>query len=257
MRRGERLGFTAEAGPMTTHGRKLLQVFVTGLLAALPLAATLFIFVWAARFVYDLVGPSSFVGRGLKALGLGVTGSEIAGYAIGVGIVLAAIFALGVAIQTRLKHVWHDVVDSVIQRVPVVRNVYDVIRKFVDLISKRDKDGVNSMSPVWLQFGGDGPAVLGLLSTPQPVLVGGKPFVAVLVPTAPVPVGGGLIFVPQDWVRPAEIGVEGLTSIYVSMGVTSGQHLPVAAVPPIVGRIGPTTPAPDVRPTAPAPPAAP
>lgn len=216
---------------MTAHGRKVLQIFATGLLAALPLAATVAIFVWAARFLYDLVGPNSLVGRGLKALGLGVTGSEIAGYAIGAGIVVAAIFGLGVVIQTRLKHVWHDVVDSVIQRVPVVRNVYDVIRKFVDLISKRDKDSVNSMSPVWLQFGGDGPAVLGLLSTPQPVYLGGQPFVAVLVPTSPVPVGGGLIFVPQAWVRPAEIGVEGLTSIYVSMGVTAGQHLPTSGSP--------------------------
>lgn len=213
---------------MTRQGRKLLQTFVTGLLTALPLAATVLVFVWAARFAYGLVGPESLVGRSFRALGLGVTGSEIAGYAIGVAIVAVAIFALGVLVQTRLKHLWHDVVESVIQRVPLVRNVYELIRKFVELISNRDKEGLNSMSPVWLQFGGDGPAVLGLLSTAQPVLLGGKPFVAVLVPTAPVPVGGGLIFVPQEWVRPADIGVEGLTSIYVSMGVTAGQHLPTA-----------------------------
>jgi uncharacterized membrane protein len=212
--------------------RKVLQTFVTGLLTALPLAATVLIFVWAARFLYDLVGPSSLIGQALKALGLGVTGSEIAGYAIGVGIVAAAIFALGLVVQTRLKHVWHDVVESLIQRVPLVRNVYELIRKFVELVSNRDKGGLNSMSPVWLQFGGDGPAVLGLLSTPEPVLLNGQPFVAVLVPTAPVPVGGGLIFVPQAWVRPAEIGVEGLTSIYVSMGVTAGQHLPTAPSAP-------------------------
>lgn len=217
---------------MSVHARKILQTFATGALAALPLAATLLLFVWAARLAYDLVGPSSFIGRGLKALGLGVTGSEIAGYLIGMGIVVAAVFGLGVIVQTRLAHLWHDMVDAVVQRVPVVRNVYDLVRKFVELISKREKDGLGSMSPVWLQFGGDGPAVLGLLSTPQPVLLAGKPFVAVLVPTAPVPVGGGLIYVPQDWVRPAEIGVEGLTSIYVSMGVTSGQHLPTAAASP-------------------------
>jgi uncharacterized membrane protein len=213
---------------MTRQGRKLLQTFVAGLLTALPLAATVLVFVWAARFAYDLVGPNSLVGRGLKALGLGVAESEIAGYAIGVAIVVAGIFALGVLVQTRLKHLWHDVVETVIQRVPLVRNVYELIRKFVELVSNRDKDGLSSMSPVWLQFGDDGPAVLGLLSTAQPVLVGGKPFVAVLVPTAPVPVGGGLIFVPQAWVRPAEIGVEGLTSIYVSMGVTAPQHLPTS-----------------------------
>jgi uncharacterized membrane protein len=71
--------------------------------------------------------------------------------------------------------------------------------------------------------------VLALLSTPEPVLVAGKSCLAVLVPTAPVPVGGGLIYVPQEWVTPADIGIEALTSIYVSMGVTSNQHLPMAS----------------------------
>jgi uncharacterized membrane protein len=38
-------------------------------------------------------------------------------------------------------------------------------------------------------------------------------------------VGGGLLYVPPDWVEPADIGMEGVTSIYVSMGVTSDQYL--------------------------------
>ncbi len=68
-------------------------------------------------------------------------------------------------------------------------------------------------------------AVLGLLSTNEPVRVGELDYLAVLVPTAPVPVGGGLLYVPSDWVTPAAIGIDGLTSIYVSMGITSKQHL--------------------------------
>ncbi len=46
------------------------------------------------------------------------------------------------------------------------------------------------------------------------------------MPTAPVPVGGGLLFVPEEWVTPAALGIEALTSIYVSMGVAAPQHLP-------------------------------
>ena len=46
-----------------------------------------------------------------------------------------------------------------------------------------------------------------------------------MVPTAPVPVGGGLLYVREDWVTPADVGMDGLTSIYVSMGVTSSQVL--------------------------------
>jgi len=49
-----------------------------------------------------------------------------------------------------------------------------------------------------------------------------------------VPVGGGLLYVPEHWVTRADIGIEAVTSIYVSMGLTSPQHLPRAdaASPP-------------------------
>ncbi len=211
---------------MKTTARHALRIFLTGLLAALPLAATLLIFVWGARTLYAWLGPGSFVGGLLIALGLGGTGSEVVGYLLGLGIVLLAIFALGLLVQTRLRGVLGRSFNSVMQRIPVVRNVYDMIRKFVDLVAQRDPSGARSMSPVWLRFGGPGGAmVLGLLSSPEPVMVGGHTYLAVLVPTAPLPVGGGLIFVPVDWVSPAEVGAEGLTSIYVSMGVTAHQHL--------------------------------
>ncbi|MCD6681609.1 MAG: DUF502 domain-containing protein [Burkholderiaceae bacterium] len=206
--------------------RELPKIFVTGLLAALPLAATVLIVVWGARLVVGWVGPGSLIGDVLVSIGLGVTGYEVIAWAIGVAIVLLAILLLGVLVRTRLRGAVETVLDAVMQRIPVVRNVYETARRFVDLVAQRDREGMRSMSPVWLHFGGgDGAAVLGLLSTPQPVEIGGREYLAVIVPTAPVPVGGGLLYVPPEWVRPADIGVDGLTSIYVSMGITSAQHI--------------------------------
>ncbi len=211
---------------MSPAARRLVEIFVTGALAALPLAATIVIFVWGARVMVEYLGPQSLVGRLLVRLGLGVTGSEVLGYLAGVLLVLAAIFLLGLLVQTRLRDLLAGLLNSVVQRIPVVRSVYDLVNRFVDLLAQRDEAGMRSMSAVWLHFGGPGgAAVLGLLSTPEPVLVGGQPYFAVLVPTAPVPVGGGLLYVPADWVTAADVGVDGLTSIYVSMGITSQQVL--------------------------------
>lgn len=215
---------------MTLTSHRLLNVFVTGILAALPLAATILIFVWGARLVVAYVGPDSLVGGLLVRIGLGITGSEVVGYAIGVAVVMAAVFLLGLLVQTRLHDVLAALLNGVVQRIPLVRGVYDLIKKFVDLLAERDEDGLRSMRPVWLHFGGvGGAAVLGLLSTPEPVRMGDIDYLAVLVPTAPVPVGGGLLYVPSGWVTPAEMGIEGLTSIYVSMGITSQQHIGRAA----------------------------
>lgn len=220
---------------------RLLQIFVTGLLAALPLAATIAIFIWSAQLLYGWLGPTSLVGRALISLGLSAGGSEVAGYAIGVAIVMAAIFLLGLVVESRLRGVAARLLDAVVQRIPVVRNVYDLAKSFVELISQRPENGMRSMSAVWLQFGGPdgeggGVAVLGLLSSPEPVQIDGRDYLAVLVPTAPVPVGGGLLYVPREWVRSADVGVEALTSIYVSMGITSPQYLGAKSDPPAGGK---------------------
>lgn len=215
---------------MSRTSHRLLNVFVTGILAALPLAATILIFVWGARLVVAYVGPDSLIGGLLVRIGLGITGSEVVGYAIGVAVVMAAVFLLGLLVQTRLHDVLAALLNGIVQRIPLVRGVYDLIKKFVDLLAQRDDEGLRSMRPVWLHFGGvGGAAVLGLLSTPEPVRMGDLDYLAVLVPTAPVPVGGGLLYVPSGWVTPAEVGIEGLTSIYVSMGLTSQQHIGRAA----------------------------
>ena len=212
---------------MQLRFRRLARTFLAGSIAALPLLATILIFTWGVRFAMSWLGPESAFGRVLGALGLRVTGSPLAGYAIGVAFVFAAILLLGVLVEAGMQRGLEAMVDSVVQRIPIVRNVYDTIERFVQMLSKREQDGLKSMSPVWCHFGGPGGAtVLGLLSTPDPVIIGGQRFRAVLVPTAPVPIGGALIYVPDAWVTPARVGMEALTSIYVSMGVTSSQYLP-------------------------------
>ncbi|MDX2218223.1 MAG: DUF502 domain-containing protein [Burkholderiales bacterium] len=213
--------------------RKLLNTFLAGALAALPLAATALILVWAVRFLYEYLGPGSMVGGWIQALGLGLAESELVAYLIGIGIVLVAIFLLGVLVTSGLNRFMAIALETVVQRIPIVRNIYDVVKSLVDLFAQRDSEKMKSMSPVWLTFGGPdaadgGTVVLGLLSTAEPVMLNGKPYLAVLVPTAPVPVGGGLLYVPAEWVTKADVGIEGVTSIYVSMGVTSHQHIGVS-----------------------------
>ncbi len=79
-------------------------------------------------------------------------------------------------------------------------------------------------------FGGDGAAVLALMPNPEAVELDGRAHYAILVPTAPIPVGGGLLYVPVEWVKPAQIGMDTFTSIYVSMGITPPPPLAAAKV---------------------------
>jgi uncharacterized membrane protein len=211
--------------------RALLRVFVTGALAALPLAATLLIFAWAAGVLIRWLGPESAVGRTLLSIGLGVGASEVVGYAIGIAIVAAAIFGLGLLVEAGLQRGLSSLVNGLLLRIPVVGTVYDLMKRMVGLLRAQDDsgNGTKAMSAVWCHFGGpqaEGNSVaLALLGSDTPVLINGQRCVAVLIPTAPVPVGGGLIYVPEHWITPADVGVEAVTSIYVSMGLTSPQYL--------------------------------
>jgi uncharacterized membrane protein len=75
----------------------------------------------------------------------------------------------------------------------------------------------------------------------------GAQLCGVACPVAPVPFGGALIYVPTDWVKPAEGGVERLMNVYVSMGVT-----PPVAMPSIADTRGQK--ALDAKPKSPKPP---
>jgi uncharacterized membrane protein len=212
-----------------------IRTLITGLLALLPLAATLLLLGWVWQFLAKYLGPGSVVGQLLTSVGLGVTESELIGYLLGMLALVVALYAFGLLVETGLQRGMARLLDSLVQRIPVVRTIYDVVQKLVGLFARKEGDDVKSMSPVWIYFGGKpapgdttgkgSTAALGFLSTPQPVMISGHAYLGVLVPTAPVPVGGGLLYVPPEWVEPAEMGMEAVTSIYVSMGVTSDQYL--------------------------------
>jgi uncharacterized membrane protein len=197
---------------------------------------TLALMWWTFDFINGFVGPSSRVGSAIARLGLGVAGSEILGYGIGVALLIAGVFGLGLLVELGFKRGLAAAAHELLERTPVVGKVYGVLKRLVDLMGQSEGDGLKSMSAVWCHFGGPGGAdepprvaVLALLSTPEAVLIAGRPCLGVIVPTAPVPVGGGLLYLPVEWVSPAEgVGVEALTSIYVSIGVTSAQYLPRA-----------------------------
>lgn len=201
-----------------------LRTFLAGFLVLLPLALTMTVIVWVGAFIYAYVGPEGPIGRILISIGFRLSDSPVAAYVLGTVIVVGLIYLLGLAVESRLETRVRHLIDSLMQRIPFVRNLYDVTKRFVAIMDRREEDGLKSMSPVWCFFGGEGGAgVLGLLPIPKPIMLGGERYYAVLVPSAPVPVGGALIYVPAAWVKPANIGVETLMSIYVSMGVVSPQ----------------------------------
>jgi uncharacterized membrane protein len=223
---------------------RILRTFLAGLLALLPIALTLFVTAWVVSLIASYAGPGSFIGRLISALGrslgLNLAPSSTVAYLLGLAVILAAIFVLGVLVESGLRSFIAYILNSLdwlIMRLPLVSTVYDLSKRFVAIVDRGgDKDSLKTMQPVWCFFGGEGgAAVLGLMPSPEAVVIGEHSYLGLLVPSAPVPFGGALIYVPADWVRPAEGGVERLMNVYVSMGVTppvSMDALPAAKPAP-------------------------
>ena len=197
------------------------RVFLTGLLAALPLLLTIFITAWLLALINRYLGPSSAFGSFLISLGLGGETSEFVTYLIGLGVIIVAIYTLGLIVQSRMGAWIATLFDRMIRRIPVISNLYDVSSRFVSIVDTGSGDSIKSMSPAWCFFGGKpGAAVLALVPSKTPLSIAGEDYLGVLIPSAPVPVGGALIYVPVAWIEPAEGGIDELMSVYVSMGIT-------------------------------------
>ena len=205
---------------------RIIRIFLSGVLALLPIMVTVTVTAWVASLVASYAGPGSFLGNLITSLGLNVYGSSTIAYFIGLGIILVIIFVLGLLVESGLRSWISNSFDWLMMRIPLVSNVYDLSKRFVAIVDRGDEDSLKSMSPVWCFFGGEGSAaVLALMPSHEPVEIGEHRYVPVLVPSAPVPFGGALIYVPADWIRPAEGGVERLMNVYVSMGVTPPENM--------------------------------
>lgn len=196
-----------------------------GLFVLLPVLISFLIVVWLAGFIHAYSGPGSMIGRLLSSIGLVFVTDEITAYFVGIIAIVSLCYFVGRIAASRLRARLTRFLDNTVGRIPLLGNVYGLTNRFVGLLDRGDQAGMESMSPVWCHFGNKaGTAVLALMPTAEPVTIGDLKYRVVLIPTAPVPFGGGLIFVPEAWVRPADIGIDGLTSIYVSMGATAPQY---------------------------------
>lgn len=205
---------------------KILGCFIAGVLAILPLVITVAIVGWVVSFAQRFVGPGTAIGDALSRVGLRYSQNSVLAYLIGWLLVLAVIFALGVLLQLGMQRLFSGLTNTLIKRIPILGSIYGTTEQFVGLLDKKKSAELAGMSPVFCWFGEKtGAGLLALLVSPKKYRINEREYQVVIVPTAPVPVGGGLFFVPTENVQPANMSIDGLMSIYVSMGATTGQFI--------------------------------
>ena len=214
--------FTETKGPFP----RLRRIFFAGLITILPLTITIMVIVWLVDYIQFFLGPSSAFGQFMESFGLRFVSSESAAYALGLVVVFISILVLGALVEAGLRNRLNAITDRLLNRVPIVGSVYSALSKLISMFDKQDKADLKSMQAVMCFFGGkkDSTGVLGLLTSSEKVIQNGVEYYSIMIPTAPVPVGGAILFVPIDWIEEVDFEFEGLLNIYMSMGVTSPSY---------------------------------
>ena len=110
---------------------RIARIFLAGLLVLLPILVTVIVTVWVAQLLQSYAGPNSLTGRVIVLLGLNLVSSDTGAYFLGF---LGCIFLLGLVVETRLWPLVQTGFDSLISRVPLVSNVYDLSKRFVAIV---------------------------------------------------------------------------------------------------------------------------
>lgn len=200
----------------------IVSAFLTGLFVLLPVILTLLIIEWLVGKLRDALGPGTFFGDLLTTGGQAVIGPAHTTMAfwLGAGFALLGVWGLGVLVKAQARRKLANWIDGLFSGVPLVRTIYRPVSQVVRLMMADSSDEFRGMSVVMCRFGGEqGAEVLALLTTPQVYDVGGKRRQLVYLPTSPVPMSGGLVFVAEDAIsRVPHMDVDDLMKIYFSLG---------------------------------------
>jgi uncharacterized membrane protein len=141
---------------------------------------------------------------------------------------------LGLIVKTRARQIIEDHIDRLFTRVPLIRSIYNPVSRMVRLATERGSGAqgdLSGMSVVSCRFGSGENAVdvLALLASQHVYNIAGSRRRLVYLPTAPIPMSGGLVLVSEAAVTAVpEMKVDDLLKIYVSLGALAPEVMPGA-----------------------------
>ncbi|MEE9284166.1 MAG: DUF502 domain-containing protein [Dehalococcoidia bacterium] len=187
----------------------LRQTLIAGVLALIPLVATVLVVQLVFFWIDDQVQPI------VKE----IFGREITG--VGVGLTIVAVYLTGLVVANFLGRAIIHQCELVILRIPIIRWIYGIVKQTIDGLRAA---GHAKFRVVLIQWPKKGTYTIGF-QTGTMTNSDGKKYFSVLIPTTPTPQTGLLAIVPEDEVVPTNLSVEEGVRLVVSSGVLAPKDL--------------------------------
>lgn len=230
----------------------ITTTFLAGLVLLLPVVLTVLIVAWFIDMLRQALGPGTFLGDLLTTGGNTIIGEgyETLSFLLGALIALFGIWFLGLLARSAAKKSMERSIDRIFTKLPIIRTIYNPVSRVVRLATDKTTGDFSAMTVVSCRFGGseNGVDVLALLANQETFYIGGEARKMIYLPTAPVPMTGGLVLVPENCVVPVpELKVDDLLRIYFSLGALAPDTLPKELKP--VGPAGEPVNVPTIDPS--------
>lgn len=204
--------------------RFLAKAFLRGLAATLPIVITVYILWWFLSGAEALMQDLIRVWIPAKATP-GSNTEEVAlfpGLGIAVGVTLT--IAVGLVLNHWLGRWIHDLGISLVERLPLVKTIYRMLKDMVSFFAHRDTNEFNQV--VMIRPVPDGPEMLGFVTRTSwdgmPSGFGGDGKIGVYLPMS-YQIGGFLIVVDESSVRKIDMEMEEALRIALAAGINSTQ----------------------------------
>ena len=204
---------------------------LTGIVVAIPLIAT----VWLAQIAYHFIANISAGAlenlRVLLNLRWGVASWPLVPFFVS----LTLLIALGFMATNVLGQRILDWLENALLRIPVITTIYAGIKQVIDSFKSFNNMG-NFKRVVYVDYPSEGARLIGFVTGQYFDHKLGEEMTSVVIPTAPNPMTGLIIVVPNSKLTESSLTLEEAMKLVVSAGlvVPKRRAAPTALIPGIV-----------------------
>lgn len=190
------------------------KYFISGLVVFLPLALTIYLFLWTLTFADNLLG------KFIEPYFLHRFGFYVRGVSILIGVSL--IFLIGFFATNFLGKKLHQLVERVLLQLPFFRQVYPALKEIALFLFSRDK--LKFRQVVVVEYPRKGVYSLGFLTNDADERVNHatrQDLCNVFIPSSPGPLTGYVLMLSRRDIIFTDISVEDAVRLIVSGGVVT------------------------------------
>ncbi len=212
-----------------THLTRILNTirnqFLIGLVVAVPLVVTILVLLWLFNTVDNILQPIIRIVVGSNLPGVGLVATILLIY-------LAGLVSSNVVGRQLIRYG-----ENMVYRVPLVRTLYSSIKQVMENFSSNGKN--NFLQVVLVEYPRKGVMSLAFV-TSELCDKSGQKMLSLLIPTAPNPLSGYVIVVPEEEIVRTSMKIDAAMRMIISCGAIlppdTSNGKPLTNWPPAFGK---------------------